>query len=230
MELISLGWDRQMGNIPSGFSPPSLANLELWTKFNSGITVTGSGVSQWDDVSGNGNHLKQDTDTNRPSKEVDGSILFDGVDNFLASDAFTLPQPVSIYLLSKEVTLTINDIVVCGANSGVYVQQIGSPTGLGIRAGSTISAINTDYSANTYSVFCFVFNDTGSLIQVDDGTVVTGGSGTTALGGIVLGARSTPSLYSNIQVKESIVYSAAHDAETRSQVINYLATVGGLSI
>lgn len=208
-----------------GIIPSQLPGLKLWCRYGQGITVTGSGVSQWDDVSGNGNHLKQATDANRPSKEADGSILFDGIAHFLKADAFTLPQPVSVYLLSKEVTLTINDIVLCGENAGVYVQQTASPTGLAINPGTTASSNNASYSADTYSIFSFVFNNTASLVQIDNGSPVVGGAGTTALGGITLGARSTPSLYSNIQAKEVLVFSEAHNAETRAEVIRFLQSI-----
>ena len=34
--------------------------------------------------------------------------------------------------------------------------------------------------------------------------------------------------WGNIQVKECLVYSTAHDAATRAQVIAYLSGVGGL--
>lgn len=37
-----------------------------WFRQGAGITVTGSGVSQWDDQSGNGRHLLQGTDAARP--------------------------------------------------------------------------------------------------------------------------------------------------------------------
>lgn len=62
MEFVDMGWQNQMGEIPLGFTPSDISGLKLWTRFNSGITETGSGVSQWDDVSGNGNHLLQGTE------------------------------------------------------------------------------------------------------------------------------------------------------------------------
>ena len=68
---------------PGGFRPQNLPNLAVWGRFNIGITVVGAGVDTWADQSGNGRDLLQTTDTNRPSKESDGSILFDGVDNTL---------------------------------------------------------------------------------------------------------------------------------------------------
>jgi hypothetical protein len=75
------------------FQPNQVANLAAWFRLGVGITETGQGVSQWDDQSGNGRHLKQGTDGARPSKQSDGSILFNGSDEFLKCDAFTFSQP-----------------------------------------------------------------------------------------------------------------------------------------
>ena len=48
-----------MGSIPLKFLPSQLSGLKAWYRFNSGITEAGSGVSQWDDQSGNGNQMFQ---------------------------------------------------------------------------------------------------------------------------------------------------------------------------
>lgn len=56
-------------------------NLVAHFDASSGVTITGSGVSQWDDQSGQDNHATQTTDSLRPSfLTVDGqdSISFDG--------------------------------------------------------------------------------------------------------------------------------------------------------
>jgi len=232
MEFVDLGWKNQMGNTPLGFLPSDLAGLKLWTRFNSGITVTGSGVSQWDDVSGNGNHLTQSADTSRPSKEADGSILFDGVDNFLRA-TFTLVQPETIYLLCKQVTWTANDTIFDGivTNTGRLYQVSSSPILLCNAGAPGIST--PDLTLNTYAAMCVLFDEANStnLIQINSSTsAVDTAFGTEGMGGFTLANDSGGARYSNIQVKECIVFSEAHDAATRLQVINYLAGVGGLAV
>ena len=224
MEFVSMGWANQMGSVPSGFLPSDLANLELWTKYNSGITVTGSGVSQWDDQSGNGNHLKQATDASRPSKEVDGSILFDGLDNFLKADAFTLVQPETIYLLFKQVAWTANDYMTDGntANTAVLQQFTAAPQ-IRLFAGAGLG--NVSLTLDTYGVLSTVINGSSSVIQIDNGTPVTGAAGAANMGGFTLGSKSDGLSAANIQVKEVLVYSAAHDAATRAQVRAYLQSI-----
>ncbi len=215
-----------MSSLPQfgGFLPSQLANLELWTRYNQGITETGSGVSQWDDQSGNGNHLKQATGTNQPTMQADGSILFDGVDNYLVADAFTLVQPETIYLLFKQVTWTGNDYIFDGnsAEGGVLRQQpAGASPQLAIYAGTAL-ATNSDLTLDTYGVAAVVFNGASSVLQVDNGTPLEGAAGAANMGGFTLGRRATAANFSNIQVKEALIYSVAHDAATRAQVITYL--------
>lgn len=224
MEFVTMGWKKQMGNDPVGFLPSDLPNLELWTRFNSGITETGLGVSQWDDVSGNGNHLLQGTDTNRPSKESDGSILFDGVDNFLKASGFTWTQPETIYILFKQITWTSGDRIFDGnaLNTGVLFQT-GTTPSLSSFAGAVLPEV--DLTIDEYGIVTTVFNATSSIIQLNNDTPITGNGGTADMSGFTLGANATPGQYGNIQVKEVIGYSGAHDAATRAQVIRYLQSV-----
>ncbi len=212
------------------FLPSDLAGLKLWCKYNSGITVTGAGVSQWDDVSGNGNHLKQGTDTNRPSKEADGSILFDGVDNFLKADAFTLVQPETVYLLVKQVTWTLARRFFDGniVNTGLIYQNPTTPT-IKMYAGSD-SGENSDLTIDTYSAICAVFNGASSILRVDNNADVSGDVGAGDMGGLTLGANGANGQWSNIQVKEVLIYNVAHDAAERLQMTAYLAQIGSLNI
>lgn len=49
-----------VGPRPSAqFTPLSIAGLQLWLDAGQGITLNGSNVSQWNDLSGNGNHAVQ---------------------------------------------------------------------------------------------------------------------------------------------------------------------------
>ena len=203
-------------------SGPPAANLEIHYQFNTGITVAGQGVSVWADQSGAGRDLLQGTDANRPSEEVDGSILFDGIATFLASAGFTWNQPETVYLLAKQVTWTTNEYIF-DANSntfGTLRQRTASPR-VSIQANLTV-AENSDWILDTYAAVCCVFNGAGSLIQVDNNTPTTGDAGLQNMGGIVLGANTAGTIFSNIQVKEVLGYSVAHDQATRDSVIAYL--------
>lgn len=199
-----------------------------WFRRGAGITVTGAGVSQWDDQSGSGRHLKQTSDTNRPALQADGSVLFDGVDNFLACDAFTLNQPETIYVLAKQVTWTINDLWFDGnaANSGMLQQLTGSPQ-IRIFAGSSVG--NASVSLDTYVAVAAVFNAASSLLQINNGIPITGNAGAANMGGFRLCASPTPANFGNIQAKEVALFAAAHDAGTRFRINRAMGQLGAIA-
>lgn len=198
--------------------------------YGMGITQVGGFVSQWDDQSGNARHLKQATATNQPAVQSDNSILFDGVDNYLKCDAFTLAQPETVYLLFKQVTWTLNDVLFDGntLSSGRMLQSATTPR---IRIlGSSATSEDANLAVNTYGAVASVFNGATSLTHVNLSTPVTGNVGTGDMSGFTLGANGTPSVFGHIQVKEALIYADAHDATQRARVINYLNAIGGLGL
>lgn len=205
------------------FLPSDLENLVLWTRFNQGITVTGAGVAVWADQSGEGNDLLQGTDTNRPSEESDGSILFDGVDNFLKTNAFTLNQPETVYLLARQITWASGDRVFDGNDTNLMTLfQTGVTPEIEPYAGSFMGK-NSDWTLDTYMPVGVVYNGASSLSQVADNTPVTGNVGAGNAGGFTLGARGDGlGTFSNIQVKEVIIYSDAKGVDDRALLQAYL--------
>jgi hypothetical protein len=199
-----------------------------WYRKGQGITVTGSGVSQWSDASGNGRHLLQATDAQRPALQTDRTILFDGVAHNLKSAVFTLNQPTTYYLLFKQVTWTSSDYIVDGdlINTGVLAQTNGGVSpGLQLYAGSGVGS-NTDLALDTYGVAACVFNGASSVLQINNGTPLTGDAGAGNMGGVSLGKAGTGAgAHANVRVKELIVFSQAHNAAQRALVIAYLLTI-----
>ena len=334
------------------FQPKDLQGLVLHCRNQRGITNTGLGVSQWDDVSGQGNHLKQATDTNRPligdiasdiitngdfatdtiwtkqtgwtisggvgvgtsvpaftsifqtvsfsdnkfyrvtfdvvtvtaggvlpiffgnvlvigtertgtgtfteilnsnngnnlfllqagssgfsgtidnvlveSFDYPSGILFDGVDNYLKADVFTLVQPETVYILGKQVTWTITDNWFDGdtASTGLLQQVTSTPQ---VAASADIQSSTISPTLDTYVVISVVFNGANSVLQLNDDTPITGDFGADNLDGFTLGAiGGGASGWGNIQIKEVIIYNTAHDSNTRLKVIEYLSFVGNL--
>lgn len=222
------GINRRGGQSLAGF----VAGLgpAAWFRFNTGITSALGLVSQWDDVSGNGRHLLQATETNQPTLEADGSITFDGVDNYLKCDAFTLDQPETVYLLMKQVTWTVDEYFVDGnASQTGGLQTITATPSFRQNAGA-VTAANENLAVDAYGVVSAVFNGASSLSQVNLTASVAGDAGASNMGGFTLAARGTNTNFAHIQVKEVLIYAAAHDAATRARVIRYLAQVGNLGV
>ncbi len=200
-----------------------------WYRYGIGITVTGSGVSQWADQSGNDRHLTQGTDASRPAPQSDGSILFDGVDDYLKADPFTLNQPETVYILYKT-TWANNAYVFDGnANNLGALNQTNFSVAPNVRiyaSGASPAVDGTGPPNGVYGVQACVFNGAGSVLQLNHETAATGDVGASNMGGFTLGKAGIASIYSNITVKEVILFPAAHDAATRASVIRHLMVVG----
>lgn len=86
-----------------GIVAPQLmvSDLIIWLDASQGITLNGSDVSQWDDLSGNGNDMSQGTPLDQPLYTAsnsnfnnEGTIDFDGVDHNLSGTFHaSVPKP-----------------------------------------------------------------------------------------------------------------------------------------
>lgn len=211
--------------VVAAFSPDDLPNLAAWYRFGKGIFDSGGAVALWADASGNERHLVQDTAANQPSLQSDGSILFDGVADYLKTAAFPLVQPETVYLLGEQVSWTNGDFLFDGVGEvqGGSVRQAGSSPAIGLHLfGTPFGGGNGNWPLGSSAAICAVFNGASSLLQIDE-TAPTTYNGTAAnMGGFTLGAASNFSGPANIRVREIAIFSAAHDAETRAQMIAYL--------
>ena len=202
------------------------ANTLMWLLSGDLSTITKDGgnlVSQWNDRQGSGRDLIQATGSNQPLWSADG-VLFDGIDNFMASLTFTLAQPTFLYILMKQVTWTSGDYFYDGFNdnSGAILQSSSSPI-LRAYAGS-LSTNNGNAPLDTFVVVKVKYQGATSKFQINATTAVTGNFGTRAMDGLTLGARKIATGFSNIQVKEMIVRNTADDVTVEGEIYTYLAS------
>lgn len=208
-----------------------------WFRQGVGITVTGSGVSTWADQSGNGRDLLQGTDTNRPALQADGSVLFDGVDNYMKTGAFTLNQPTTIYLLAKQVAWNVAAYLFDGnaANSMAGLQRQagggGSSPAITQFAGTYGGQDLTHMTVGAFHTLAMVFNGASSSVQVDLNTAGTGDAGASNAGALTI-ATSGDALQQagSVHIREIIVFGVAHSADQRYPIQQYLAKLGGITI
>lgn len=218
-----------------GPSPAArIVNLRpaAWYRSGRGYTVGASNaVSMWTDSTSNARHVLQATGANQPILQTDGSLLFDGSNDFMQV-AFALVQPTTLYMLVKQITWTSGDVFCDGftVTSG-NILQTGSSPSLSITAGTTACA-NAGLALSTYGILSAVFNGTQSTLAVNKGAPAAAAStaGTTAMAGFTLGGDGNGSNNGNMQVKEILIFPAAHNQTTQYQVINYLSQVGGLGL
>jgi hypothetical protein len=214
--------------LASRVGKPIPTALAAWYRYNTGITSAGGTVSAWANQTG-GEALVQATPGNRPTLESDGTILFNGVDQFLKTAPFTLNQPTTVYFLGRAITWTNNDVFFDGNTNGSgKVDQRTSSPNLRLFAGTTGFTENTAMTLGTYFPVAAVINGASSLLQVGSQTQ-TGNAGANNMGGFKLGVNGDEITgWSNIQVKEVLIYNVAHDANQRAAVIAYLNMVNQL--
>jgi hypothetical protein len=210
---------------------PIRDNLAAWFRYGVGITTVSGLVSQWNDASGKDRHLKQGTAANRPLLLPDNAILFDGVDEYLKCDAFTLNQPETVYLLGKQVAWTANDYFYDGnaVNSGAMFQRLGSTNRISIQAGA-VGPFSDSLGGDVYGVIACVFNGAASAIQVNLTATTVGDAGAANMGGFTLGCAGNTGAFGNVAVKEVVIYAGAHSPAQRETVIRYLAKVGRVAV
>lgn len=192
-------------------TPFSFPRLESWHDGRGGILTTGSGVETWDDRSGKGRDLTQSTDNFRPSDTGNGSVLFDGVDEFL-SVGFTLVQPHTIYIFFRQITWVANARIFDGVTGSALLFQAGAGASpeVAIFAGQQLSTTSS-LVLNTFGVMACVFNGANSFYRLDDSVQHSGNAGGGNPGGITLGANNAGGQHSNIEVRQILSYSAAHN-------------------
>jgi hypothetical protein len=216
-----------VGTVGAPLPDIDLTGLAAWYRYGIGITDVAGAVSQWDDQSGNARHLLQATAGAKPTKQSDGSILFDGTSDYLEA-AFSLAQPTTIYLLLKTISWTPGNRYICDGNtlqSRAVIHNGATTIQSFVNGGG--GSCDVSFAASTYGVITAVFDGATSALQVDNNTEDTGALGTGSGTGFTLGREGGGgfSVFTNIQVKEILIYSAAHDTDQRDAVKAYLATV-----
>jgi len=196
-------------------------NTVAWFDYTKGTTIV-TGVSKWEDQSGNGNDLLQAATGRQPSLTSDG-VLFNGSTDFLKASSFTLEQPEFIYMLFRIVTWTLNTDVFDGntAFSGELYMSATTPD-IKVYAGMGSSA-NSNMVVGTFAVARVLINGASSKIQINDTTSVTGNFGAADMNGFTIGASGGGSRYSNIEIKEAIIRKVADNSTDQSSIYNYLA-------
>ncbi len=192
------------------------------------VTLSGSDVVDWGDVSGNSRDLVQGTGANRPTYQSDGSILFNGTDEWLATGTFTLNQPFTVIFVGKQITWTSNDIIFDGFTyQSAMLAQGGVSPQVFPFAGS-VGAVNGNWALDTTAVIQTVFNGASSLTSVN-GTDVAASVGAQNAAGFTLGAGGAGTgNFSNVQIWEVVILAGAASSTVRGYFDAYFKAKYGL--
>ena len=225
-----------LGSLVSVFNPLTVTGCKLWLKSDAGITKDGGNlVSQWNDQSGQGNHLIQGTGTNQPlwvnsAYSSKPTIRFDGIDNYIGLAVFTggaISQPNTIFIVCTMPSATLRTVfdgTSSGGSTRHVFQRDGTTFQLFAGAAPTFGTVNT-----AFAQFNVLFNTTASEVRRNKSSLSSGlNVGTETLDGFRLGANITPGQYADIDVSELLIYNADVSDADRDSIENYLQTRWGL--
>lgn len=104
------------------FSPLDISNLKAWYKADAGVTLNGSTVSQWDDMSGSGNHAIQATAINQPTYTGGASpyLTWDGVNDKLRLNAVLSCPNITYFIVFNRNADTTQYILSAGPSNINY--------------------------------------------------------------------------------------------------------------
>lgn len=199
-----------------------------YKKIDSILKDGSNAVSQWRDQITSGRALLQPIGSNQPTYTSDG-ILFDGVDNFMKTEAFDLNQPEFIYIVLKQITWTAFNALMDGytALSGFLYQKDAQPK-ISARVGGVFIE-NSGLALDTVGIIRVLFNGGESKLQINNNAAITGSVGVGNMDGFVLGSNAAGNAqYGNILVKEIIIRTVVDSAENEALIYNYLKTKYGL--
>ena len=211
-----------------GFLPSDISNLEAWYRYNTGITITGAGVSQWDDQTVNARHVTQGTDANRPTNSG-GTITFDGSNDRLASATLSVANPYTVVArILQDTTWTLNDTCICTRSDSnhTFYQSDSSPE-LRIWNGAAESTVNPDLAMDTWGTIIIEYTNTvGCSLQVNDGTPVTSGNTTGTFTQVIMGSSGTPDAWGRFKIRDVAIYSKLLSTQEKSDLRTYMSGLG----
>ena len=142
------------------------------------------------------------------------SILFDGVDDVLSA-TFTQAQPLTVYIAYRPgVVGTARTWV-----GGVANNWTGVSTTAYEAYGGT--ALTTGTPTTDPHIVSAVYNGASSVLSVD-GTAATGNANTNGLTSLNIGALNAASQFAQGAFQAVLIYSGAHDANTRKKLERWL--------
>jgi hypothetical protein len=209
----------------------SMSLLSFMTEYWDGlttpsVTIAGQGVSEWGPVIGS-HSFTQGTDGARPT--FSGGVLsFNGTDEYMATGAFAVSQPYTVFIAANQVSYTAGDVIL-GLDANALIWQNGvSPDVVFVAATSNVNG--GPLTLGSFGVITAIGNGASSSAKINLSAAVVGDAGTQAISRLVVGAEQTPSAFAAIQVKGLGYASVALTAAQVEQTVRAIARRYGISV
>ena len=231
--MLGLANSITAGGLPAtDFLLTSVSGLQLWLKNDTGIT-TATGISQWEDQSGNDNHAAQSTGSNQPAL-LNGGAHFDGSDDF-----FDITE-IELDLFHVFIIVTLdaenNETLLGGTNQNFFRLAHGGSTSSGrFRATSSSGNVNITFSAavedDTKMLFELIRNGDNELLSIKDGTTLSTDSsdgGTFPWKPTQIGCQADGGTPLDGKIDELVIYNAVLSGDDLTNVRRDINTRNGL--
>jgi hypothetical protein len=217
--MLRLGGQLAAGKLGAAPFPEGISNLVVRFRADQGITLNGADVSQWEDLSGNDDHLVQASATDQPlyvaagGPTGDGAVRFDGTNNRMTTGAFSsIGQPHHFFFILNSIAWGDGDTI---ANLGTspdngILRHKGSTTGIQHKADGTAGYHEVNATTGTYFLLNTLFSGASSYQELNAASPVSGSNigGGSSVTSFTIGEESGGSNHWNGEFAEILLYSA----------------------
>lgn len=224
------------GTTDVSFLPSDIANLKAWYRADQGITIS-TGVSQWNDLSGNAHHLTQGTGTNQPTYSATSGpnsgpgVTFDGSNDVLSVSFSAVNQPFHSFLIMKTLSTTnVSAAFLAGGAIGERLVTLGNGSNNNVSTymGSAFDPVLTHSDTSNFYLWESLVNGASSSLKRDSSLSDTGNPGSNTLSGVTLGQLPGAS-YTNVVFSEVVIYSATISGTNLTNLRAYFAARYGVT-
>lgn len=208
---------------PGDFLPSTLTGLIGWYDASQIAGVTsGTSLSAWTDLSGQGNHAKQASAQSQPkffTNGQNGNSIVSWITGSLLTSAVAPPQP---YTFAATVNPTAISGQVTVASDAVSIAPLVAQTNYRCVGGGSI-LVGSTATLNAWVTAIAIVNGSATTFSISNATTA-GNVGTTALGSLNIGARSPGNEYWIGAMGELILYNRIITEAERVTLNSYLQT------
>lgn len=212
------------GNGGGGADPSDIPGLEAWYRgdaYAGGTAFDLSGYMRDATAVGTVNTV---VDRGQPAFE------FSGEGRLVAEFGETIPQPITFYLVTMRPSVSAVNYTLAASSGTTGPRVYSVSTGYRVGMGTVLTFGSPQ--ANQVAALCGVADGASSSAFADDFATpgVTGDMGAGNLIGVTIGSNVDGASALEGLVWDVLIYSGAHDAETRAKVAGYFNDRYGLNI
>lgn len=213
----------------ASFDPSRAGSLLAWYRADRGVTIA-TGVSQWNDLSGNARHLLQATGANQPTFGATSGanstpgITFAGSPQTMAVTFSAISQPLHTFAIIRTTNLgTGNGGVICGAAVGERPLVVGTANTnmFSYFGGTGITYAHTD--TTNHFLWEVLSNGASSSVIRGNTAAGTGSVGSNTFSGITLGLLPGNASYAAFIISEIAIYPATISGANLTALRAYFA-------